>query len=52
MPPLGKAVISSDCNSLPEVGGNIVTYINPRDVHAWALEIYKLATKLRLPRSQ
>ena len=32
--PLGKAVISSDCSSLSEVEGNIVTFINPRDVHA------------------
>lgn len=41
---LGKAVICSNRGSLPEVGGELVRYINPWDPQAWAEEIYKIAT--------
>lgn len=33
---LGKAVLSSDRGSLPEVGGDLVRYIDPWDVRGWA----------------
>ena len=32
----GKAVVSSDKGSLPEVGGNLVKYLSPWDAYAWA----------------
>ena len=32
----GKAVVSSDRGSLPEVGGNLVKYLSPWDAYAWA----------------
>jgi Glycosyltransferase len=41
---LGKAVICSNRGSLPEVGGELVTYINPWDPQAWADEIYRMVT--------
>lgn len=41
---LGKAVISSDRGSLPEVGGDVVRYVDPWSPQAWADEIYKMAT--------
>lgn len=41
---MGKAVISSDRGSLPEVGGDAVTYVDPWNAHAWAQEIHKMAT--------
>lgn len=33
---LGKAVLSSDQGSLPEVGGDLVKYVSPWDSKAWA----------------
>ena len=41
---LGKAVLASDRGSLPEVGGDLVRYIDPWSPHAWAEEIYRIAT--------
>lgn len=41
---LGKAVLCSDRGSLPEVGGDLVTYVNPWSPEAWAQEILKLST--------
>ncbi len=41
---MGKAVISSCRGSLPEVGGELVTYLDPWDPNAWAQEIYRTAT--------
>lgn len=41
---LGKAVICSDRGSLPEVGGNLVRYVDPWCPNEWASEIYKMAT--------
>ena len=39
---LGKAVLSSDRGSLPEVGGNLVQYIDPGNLEAWAEAIWSL----------
>ena len=41
---LGKAVLSSDRGSLPEVGGNLAHYVDPWSPRAWADEIYKMTT--------
>lgn len=41
---LGKAVLCSDRGSLPEVGGDLVHYVDPWSPRAWADEIYRLAT--------
>lgn len=41
---LGKAVISSDRGSLPEVGGDMVRYVDPWSPQGWADEIYRMAT--------
>lgn len=41
---MGKAVISSDRGSLPEVGGALVRYVDPWSPRAWADEIYRMAT--------
>ena len=41
---LGKAVISSNRGSLPEVGGDVVRYIDPWSPQIWADEMYKMAT--------
>jgi glycosyltransferase involved in cell wall biosynthesis len=41
---LGKAVLCSDRGSLPEVGGDLVRYVDPWSPRAWADEIYRLAT--------
>ncbi len=38
----GKAVISSNRGSLPEIAGDLVRYVDPWDVKAWADEIYKM----------
>ncbi|WP_184117254.1 MULTISPECIES: glycosyltransferase family 4 protein [unclassified Sphingobium] len=38
----GKAVIASDQGSIPEVGGDLVTYLDPWNPHAWADEILAL----------
>lgn len=41
---MGKAVIASSRGSLPEVGGELVTYLDPWDPNAWAQEIYRMST--------
>lgn len=41
---LGKVVLSSDRGSLPEVGDNLVHYIDPWNPRAWADEMYRVAT--------
>ena len=41
----GKAVICSNQGSLPEVGQDLVHYLDPWDVGAWAAEIYKMSTE-------
>jgi glycosyltransferase involved in cell wall biosynthesis len=41
---LGKAVLCSDRGSLPEVGGDLVTYLDPWVPEAWAGEILRLST--------
>lgn len=41
---LGKPVIGSDRGSLPEVGGDLVRYVDPWNPRAWADEIYRMAT--------
>lgn len=33
---MGKAVVASDQGSLPEVGGNLVRYVDPWNAQAWA----------------
>jgi len=38
----GKAVIASGEGSIPEVGGDLVTYLDPWNPRAWADEILKL----------
>lgn len=40
---LGKVVLSSDRGSLKEVGGDLVTYIDPWHSGAWATEIERIA---------
>lgn len=39
---LGKAVLCSDRGSLPEVGGDIVRYVDPWSPEAWSLAIWDL----------
>lgn len=41
---MGKLVLCSNRGSLPEVGGDLVIYIDPWDSVAWATEIYRMAT--------
>ena len=41
---LGKAVLCSDRGSLPEVGGDLVRYVDPWNSLAWADEMYRMAT--------
>ena len=41
---LGKAVLSSNRGSLPEVGGELVRYIDPWSPRDWADEIYRMTT--------
>jgi glycosyltransferase involved in cell wall biosynthesis len=41
---LGKAVICSDRGSLPEVGGDLVRYLDPWNPQIWAEELYKMST--------
>jgi glycosyltransferase involved in cell wall biosynthesis len=38
----GKVVVASDRGSLPEVGGELVRYVDPWNPHAWAAEIRHL----------
>ena len=40
---LGKAVLCSDRGSLPEVGGDLVRYVDPWSPRAWADEIFRMA---------
>lgn len=40
---LGKAVIASNRGSLPEVGGDFVTYVDPWNAQAWADCMYGFA---------
>jgi glycosyltransferase involved in cell wall biosynthesis len=41
---VGKAVLASDQGSLPEVGGNLVRYLDPWNSEIWAAAIYELIT--------
>ena len=41
---MGKVVLSSDRGSLPEVGGNLVTYIDPWHPGEWARAIWRIVT--------
>jgi glycosyltransferase involved in cell wall biosynthesis len=41
---IGKAVLASDQGSLPEVGGDLVRYLDPWDAKAWADAILELST--------
>jgi glycosyltransferase involved in cell wall biosynthesis len=41
---LGKAVLCSDRGSLPEVGGDLVRYIDPWNTRIWADELHRMAT--------
>jgi glycosyltransferase involved in cell wall biosynthesis len=41
---LGKAVLASDQGSLPEVGGDLVRYVDPWNAKAWADAILDLST--------
>lgn len=41
---IGKAVLASDQGSLPEVGGDLVRYLDPWDAKAWAAAILELST--------
>jgi glycosyltransferase involved in cell wall biosynthesis len=41
---LGKVVLCSDRGSLPEVGGDLVRYIDPWNTRTWADELHRMAT--------
>jgi glycosyltransferase involved in cell wall biosynthesis len=41
---MGKAVICSNKGSLPEVGGDLVRYVDPWSVKEWADELYRMST--------
>lgn len=41
---MGKPVLCSDRGSLPEVGGDLVCYVDPWQPQAWAENIWKLVT--------
>lgn len=41
---MGKVVLCSNRGSLPEVGGDLVLYLDPWDVNAWAEAIYRMST--------
>lgn len=41
---IGKVVLCSDRGSLPEVGGDLVRYIDPWHARAWADEILRMST--------
>lgn len=43
---MGKVVLCSGQGSLPEVGGDLVRYIDPWHPEAWASEIWKLVTDI------
>jgi glycosyltransferase involved in cell wall biosynthesis len=40
----GKVVLASDRGSLPEVGGDLVRYVDPWSPREWAREIWELST--------
>lgn len=39
---MGKVVLASDRGSLPEVGGELVKYVDPWSAHAWAQAILEM----------
>jgi glycosyltransferase involved in cell wall biosynthesis len=41
----GKAVVASGAASIPEVGGDLVTYLDPWNPRAWADEVLKLVAE-------
>jgi glycosyltransferase involved in cell wall biosynthesis len=41
---LGQFCIASSTSSLPEVGGDLIEYIDPWDVYKWAERIHWYAT--------
>jgi hypothetical protein len=41
----GKAVVASDQGSLPEVGGDLVRYVDPWNATAWAEALFELIDK-------
>lgn len=41
---MGKAIICSNRGSLPEVGGELVRYVDPWSPQAWADELYRMST--------
>ena len=48
---LGKIVLSSDRGSLPEVGGDLVTYIDPWNPADWAAQIWRVTTDLEYQKT-
>jgi glycosyltransferase involved in cell wall biosynthesis len=40
----GAPVVTSDCSSLPEVGGDAVDYVDPRDVSSISAALARLLT--------
>ncbi|MGC1303136.1 MAG: glycosyltransferase family 1 protein [Caulobacteraceae bacterium] len=48
----GRPCLSSDRGSLPEVGGDLVRYVDPEDAPAWAEAMGELFTDPDLLRSQ
>jgi glycosyltransferase involved in cell wall biosynthesis len=46
----GKVVVASDRGSLPEVGGDLVRYVDAWNPRAWAEEIWRLSTDDALRR--
>ncbi len=49
---LGKIVLSSDRGSLPEVGGDLVTYIDPWNATEWAAQIWRVSSDERYQKAQ
>lgn len=41
---MGKAVLASNRGSIPEVGGDLVRYVDPWNPHAWADELFRMST--------
>jgi glycosyltransferase involved in cell wall biosynthesis len=39
----GKYCLSSNSSSLPEVGGNLIEYLDPYDVSGWARRLQELS---------
>lgn len=48
----GKACISSDASSMPEVGGSLVSYVSPYDPGAWLRHIHELMVNEPMRRAQ